>query len=117
LKDNVLATAMARECRRLLAAWQRPLPVLPNALTRKHLLWMCQQVEQHADTWGTAKVHRWIGFIQAGILASGILDLDGLKAMFNATRQTHSDAQSNLDDLIDHLDAQTDFHLELGGEG
>ncbi len=51
-----------------------------TSLQLKHLLWMCDRIETHAEGGPATKLHRWIGFVQAAMLANRMLDLDGLKA-------------------------------------
>ena len=41
------------------------------------------QIEEHAEDGPATKLHRWIGFVQGAMLANRMLDLDGLKAMFD----------------------------------
>ena len=89
---------------------------MPTALHPKHLLWMCEQIQSHAQRSPVTKLHRWLGFVQAGILANRMLDLDQTKAMFDAVKQSH---RISCDDqnLIDHLDVDSAFVLDLGGQG
>ena len=89
---------------------------LPEALRLPHLLWMCNQIEEHASTIHATKLHRWIGFVQAGMLANGIIDLQGARAMFDAVKNSYG-ATSDDQDLIDHLDPTNSFEIELGGQG
>jgi hypothetical protein len=62
------------------------------------------------------KLHRWIGFVQAGILANRMLDLDQIRAMFDAVKKSRG---GSIDDqnLVDHLDVDNAFELDLGGQG
>jgi len=88
---------------------------LPKALQCKHLLWMCRNIEKYAEEWSESKLHRWIGFVQCGIMANRILDLEGVKRMFDHAKIAHGSGQD--DDLIDHLSVDSSFELELGGQG
>lgn len=114
-QDTQLITAMSEQCRTLIQASSHNNPELPQALQRKHLLWMCDQIKRQADQWRVAKLHRWIGFIQAAMLANKMLDLDGAKAMFAEAKAAY---RVEIDeDLLDHLDPSSSFELDLGGQG
>ena len=89
---------------------------LAKALDPKHLLWMCDQIQQHAQTLPVTKMHRWIGFVQAAILANRMLDLEQIRAMFDEVRKDHR-VSGDDQDLMDHLDVESSFKLELGGQG
>lgn len=84
---NLLITAMAEQCRSLISESDVHDLGLPKALQPQHLLWMCKQIEDHAEEGSITQQHRWIGFIQGGILANRMLDLDGLKAMFDQAKR------------------------------
>jgi hypothetical protein len=112
--DSLLIVAMAEQCRSLIGKWERPNPRLPAALQPRHLLWMCEQIDQHADEGPPTKLHRWIGFIQCAMLAHRMLDLEGAKAMFDNAKVAHGRGS---DDLVDHLDPTNSFEAEIGGEG
>ena len=107
---------MAAECRDAIRVSNHEENRLPKALHPKHLLWMCDQIGRHAQSSPVTKLHRWIGFVQAGILANQMLDLDQIRAMFDAVKQSHS---ASIDDqnLVDHLDVDNAFELDLGGQG
>jgi hypothetical protein len=112
-----LVVAMAEQCRRVIQQWNQPAPDLPKALQPKHLLWMCNKIEEHTETGPANKLHRWIGFVQGAMLANRMLDLDGLKAMFDEAKCAHRETREDLEDLTDHLDSTTSFELDLGGQG
>ena len=112
--SSLLVVAMAEQCRSLIQQWEKPAPGLPKALQPKHLLWMCDQIEKHAEGGSATKLHRWIGFIQGAMLANRMLDLDELKAMFDQAKATHGEAS---EDLTDHLDPTSSFEFDIGGEG
>ena len=114
---HLLITAMAEECKRLILESDAPDLSLPKALHPKHLLWMCDQIEKHAEGWPATKLHRWIGFVQAAMLANRMLDLDGLKAMFDQAKAAHRDTSEDLENLIDHLDPTSSFEFDIGGQG
>ena len=114
---HLLITAMAEQCRSLIQEWDQPASDLPKALQPKHLLWMCDQIEKHAEGGPATKLHRWIGFVQAAMLANRMLDLDGLKAMFDQAKAAHGDASEDLENLIDHLDPTSSFEFDIGGQG
>jgi hypothetical protein len=114
MENAKLLVAMADECKRLIVESDKTQPDLPKALQPKHLLWMCKQIEQHAEHGPDTKLHRWIGFIQCGMMANQMLDLDGAKAMFDKAKIAHGETS---EDLLDHLDTKSSFKLEIGGEG
>jgi hypothetical protein len=107
-----LIVAMAAQCRRLIQQSVAADTPLRGALHPKHLLWMCDKIEDHADAWPITKLHRWIGFVQCGMMANRMLDLDGAKAMFDEAKIAYGGAGED-EDLIDHLCVE----MELGGQG
>jgi hypothetical protein len=114
---SLLVVAMAEQCRSLIQEWDKPVPDLPKALQPKHLLWMCDQIEKHAEGGPATKLHRWIGFVQAAMLANRMLDLDGLKAMFDQAKAADAERCEEFEDLTDHLDPTSSFEFDIGGEG
>jgi hypothetical protein len=113
---NLLIVAMAEKCREVIQTADGVDPALPQAVHPRHLLWMCDRIEEHAEDWPDTKLHRWIGFVQCGMLANRMLDLDALKAMFDEVYQTYG-ADLADQDLIDHLDPTSSFRMDLGGQG
>lgn len=111
---SLLVTAMASQCRETLSEWHKLELGLPKSLQPKHLIWMCDKIEQHAEDWPATKLHRWIGFIQGGMLANQMLDLDGAKAMFDKAKIAYGELG---EDLVDHLDPDSSFELDIGGQG
>jgi hypothetical protein len=89
---------------------------LPNSLRPAHLRWMCKLIVEHAEDWPSIKLHRWLGFIQAGMIANLMLDLDGAKAMFNQVKSEYGPIAKD-QDLLDHLDPTESFEFEVGGQG
>jgi hypothetical protein len=114
---SLLVVAMAEECKRVIQQWDQPAPDLPKALQPKHLLWMCNTIEEHAEDGPVTKLNRWIGFVQAAMLANRMLDLDGLKAMFDDAKRAHRKTSEDLEDLTDHLDPTSSFEFDIGGQG
>lgn len=116
LKDNnvPLIVAMAEECRDLIKAWDQPALDQPASLRLKHLEWMCNQVAEQAGAWTDTKLHRWIGFVQAGMIANRMVRLEGAKRMFDLVKKAHPGLDQ---DLLDHLDPHDSFELDLGGQG
>ena len=110
---NLLVVAMAEQCRGLIREWDTPDLGLPKVLQPKHLLWMCEQIEEHAEERPATKLHRWIGFVQGAMLANRMLDLDGAKAMFDKAKVAHGEIS---EDLLDHLDPTNSFEVDIGGE-
>lgn len=116
--DNagLLIVAMAQQCRGLIEESKNADSGLPQPLHRNHLLWMCDRIENHAEEWRDAKLHRWIGFIQGGMLANRILDLETAKAMFDEAKNAYGATGAD-EDLLDHLDPTSTFEFDIGGEG
>ena len=114
--DNacLLVTAMAHQCREILSKKLKLELGLPASLQPRHLIWMCDEIEQHAEEWPATKLHRWIGFIQGGLLANHMLDFRAAKAMFDEAKVAYGEAS---EDLLDHLDPDSSFELDIGGEG
>ncbi len=84
-KSNLLI-AMAEQCRNMIQQAETTDRSLPASLQSKHLLWMCDKIEQHVEDWPVTKLHRWIGFVQGGMIANQVLDLAGAKAMFDEVK-------------------------------
>ncbi len=114
---SLLVVAMTAKCRSLIQKWDKPVLDLPKSLHPKHLLWMLDQIEKNAEDGTATKLHRWIGFVQAAMLANHMLDLDGLKAMFDQAKAAHEARSEGLEDLIDHLDPTSAFEFDIGGQG
>lgn len=117
--DNtiLLITAMANDCRNVILESDSADLGLPKALQQKHLLWMCKQIEEHAECGPATKLHRWIGFVQAAMLANRMLDLDELKALFDQAKTADRESREDSEDLIDHLDPTDSFEFDIGGQG
>lgn len=111
---SLLIRAMAEECRRVILESNESNVALPESLQPKHLERMCDRIKEHAENWSTAKLHRWIGFIQGAMMANRMLDLDGIKAMFDKAKNAYGESN---EDLLDHLDPRNPFKLDIGGEG
>ena len=107
--------AMAEKCRDVICDSQNIVhgSWLPSPLRPRHLLWMCQQILSHAEFAHDTKLHRWVGFVQAGILANHMLDLDGIRALGDEAKREHGPVDV---DLLDHLDPLGSFELEVSGE-
>jgi hypothetical protein len=116
MRNANLATAMAQKCAALIGGHAGADSHLPKPLRPPHLLWMCRQIESHAASWSPAHVHRWIGFIQSAMLANRMVDLQGLKSMFDEAKRDYGAAEEDLD-LLDHLDPDSFFEFEVGGQG
>ena len=113
-KEKLLIIAMAEQCRRLIEQLDATDSRLPPPLRKQHLQWMCVEIEAHSDDWQTEKLNRWIGFIQCALLANGLLDLDALKSMFDKAKVAYGETGQ---DLLDHLNPNSSFEFDIGGEG
>ena len=112
--SELLITAMAAKCREVISHIDEPAASLPKPLRPSHLCWMCDQIEINAEDWPATKLHRWIGFVQCGLLANHLLDLNDVRRMFDEAKVAHAESS---EDLLDHLDSRSGFEFELGGEG
>jgi len=115
-QHKLLIVAMAEQCRDVIAKSEEAQLGLSETLRPKHLLWMCNTIKQHAENWPITKLHRWIGFVQCGMMANRMLDLDGAKAMFDKAKNAYGEPRED-HDLLDHLDPESSFNMDLGGEG
>ncbi len=116
-QTNLLVRAMAERCLKIIRDKPEDLRFgLPTPLRPDHLRSMCQRIVDHAEDWPATKLHRWIGFVQAGMIANLMLDLDGAKAMFNKIKEQFGSITKD-QDLLDHLDPATSFEMEIGGQG
>jgi len=114
--SSLLIVAMAEQCRDRIAAAIDPTRELPQAIHPRHLLWMTDQLIEHADNRRESRLHRWIGFIQCGMLANRLIDFEGAKTMFDAAKNAYGSSNAD-DDLIEHLDPESLYKFEIGGEG
>jgi hypothetical protein len=112
---KLLVVAMVELCREKLQNSPESDSDLPSPLLPRHLLWMCDRIENCARDWPDTKLHRWLGFVQCGMMANKILDFEEAKALFDKAKIAH-DGTAN-DDLNDHLDPDSSFNLEIGGQG
>lgn len=113
---SLLIVAMAEQCRSLLQKTTKADSDLPRALHRNHLLWMCDRIQKQAEEWPATKLHRWIGFIQAAMMANRMLNFAGAKTMFDEARAAYGTNGAD-ENLLDHLDPASSFELDIGGEG
>lgn len=116
-QSNLVVVAMAERCLNIIQ--DKPEDVrfsLPKSLRPDHLRWMCKTIAEHAEDWPETKSHRWIGFVQAGMIANLMLDLSTAKTMFSKLREQYG-AIAGDQDLLDHLDPTTSFEIETGGQG
>ncbi len=113
---RLLIAAMAEQCKPHLSGSITSGTDLPQPLHPKHLFWMCEQIVKQAEDWPTTKLHRWLGFVQCGILANRILAFEGIKAMFEESKNTYGTGETD-NDLADHLDPQNSFEIDIGGQG
>ena len=112
--QNLLVQEMVDQCRQLVHRLPDADSRAPIPFRHEHLLWMCNQLDEHIEIWPESRLHRWIGFIQAALLANEMLDLDGLKDMFDKAKVAHGRMG---EDLFDHLNPESTFELDIGGQG
>ena len=113
-QSSLLVAAMAEECRRIIQQWPDQDSDLPKSLRRPHLERMCERIEKHADDWPATRLHRWIGYIQCALIANRVIDLAEAKRMFDRAKIAYPEADT---DLLDHLDPNNSFELDIGGLG
>jgi hypothetical protein len=111
-----LIVAMADRCRRMIQPAQASDVDRPAGLQPRHLLWMCDQIAEHAIDWPATKLHRWIGFVQGAMLANRTLDVHAAKAMYDEAKSQYGEIPEDKD-LVDHLDPASSFRMDLGGQG
>jgi len=112
---SLLVVAMAERCRDVIQRSDETSSLLSPALQREHLLWMCDRIEEHSEDWPATRLHRWIGFIQSAMMANRMLDLEAAKSLFDDAKIAHA-STSDDGDLLGHLDPNSTFTLNLGGE-
>lgn len=115
--SRLMIVDMATKCREIIRAWNGEVTDLPQALQQGHLLWMCDEIEKHAEHSRVTKLHRWIGFIQGAILANRMIDFETLKEIFREAKGMHGQASADDEDLLDHLDPASPFEFDIGGQG
>jgi len=109
-----LVMAMAEQCLSTIQSWNLADQQQPASLQPAHLEWMCKQIQRHATEWPATKVHRWIGFVQGAMIANHMLTLAETKAMFDEAKNAFGAPDV---DLVDHLDPDSSFRLDIGGQG
>lgn len=113
---NLLVVAMAEQCKAIIQKTTLADVDLPEPLHPHHLIWMCERIENQVEDWPATKLHRWIGFVQSGMMANGMLNFQQTKAMFDEAKNAYGGGSDD-DDLIDHLNSDCSFKLDIGGEG
>jgi hypothetical protein len=116
LTKRLLVAAMAAKCQAVIRRSNEEVSSLPRALHPKHLLWMCAQIIQYAQEWPAAKLFRWIGAIQSAILANHMLNIRQVRNMFGGMKRFRR-VSSRDQDLVDHLDPNSSFKFDIGGQG
>jgi hypothetical protein len=109
-----LIVAMAEQCADMITGSGKRNDNQPQSLQPMHLEWMCEQIVKHAGDWPATKLHRWIGFVQGAMIANRIIDLDGARAMFSNVKNAYGETGA---DLLDHLNPDSTFQFDLGGQG
>jgi hypothetical protein len=113
-KKELMMVAMAEKCGQLIQESKLINTSLAPTLQPPHLLWMCSQIQKHVEHWSEVKLHRWLGFIQAGMVAHGMIDLPSAKTMFNEAKVAYADAS---EDWLEHLDHESAYRVDIGGQG
>ena len=114
MKENALIAAMIERCREMILKHGEADFDLPEPLRAKRLIAMCDRLTEHVDDWPAVKLHRWIGFIQGAMIANRMIDLEGAKEMFERAKNAFGEPNQ---DMLDHLDPNEDFELDIGGQG
>ena len=115
-KSSLLIAAMAEKCRFIIQNSGEVDYGSSETLHPRYLLWMCDRIEQHVEDWAETKLHRWIGFIQCGMIANRMLNLAQAKVMFDEAKNAYGTSSED-QNLVDHLDPSSAFKMEPGGEG
>lgn len=58
-----------------------------HADLKNHLKWMLSVLKERSETWHPTKTHRWIGFIQGALWASGEHTIDELREHMNSCKE------------------------------
>jgi hypothetical protein len=111
---TLLMSAMIDRCKDQILEHGESCLGQPAPLRQKHLLWMCDRMLDRLDDWSAVKLHRWLGFIQCAMIANHIVDLEGAKQMFDRAKVAFGEPSK---DLLDHLDVDSSFQFDIGGEG
>jgi hypothetical protein len=82
------------------------------AITRDHLIWMCDQIID--SDWPTSKMHRWVGFIQGILIAKGLSTIDEERTLVSETKLMFREEHDY--ELWDHHNPDCPFELDIGGE-
>lgn len=62
---------------------------LPEELRPSHAMWMCNMILANKETWGSTRMHRWVGFIQAVLILSGVTGLEWEKNRVRELKKTY----------------------------
>lgn len=101
-----VVVAMARQYKRIISTAHFSRVEIPKALRVRHLSWMVDRVIEHSEDWPETRLHRWIGFIQSGMMANATLGLDVARDIFTTASNT---VETCNDNLIDHLDFENTY--------
>jgi hypothetical protein len=81
--------AVADRFRDHIESWDEPTGRLPEVLRPDNLLRICGTIEANAKNWSSAKLFRRIGFVEAAIIAAGILSAEEVWALIEEITELH----------------------------
>ena len=84
-----------------------------------HLLKMCKIVREQAfeesSDFPVSKLHRWIGHIQGCLITTKVATVDQIKEIMRMAKLAFGEKPDT--ELMRHLDPDSPFFLDIGGEG
>ena len=113
---RMLISAMAEKCLEIIQKSPKADHGLLPGLEQPHLLEMCDRLRARTDEWPLTRLHRWLGYLQAGLIANRMIDLAGAKRMFDTVKNAFGAVEDD-PNFVDHLDDENPFEMDLGGQG
>ena len=85
--------------------------------TPPHIKWMTIQVQEHFDDpgWSICKLSRWNGIAMGCIVANMFASAQTTQEIVHRAKLSHGEQVDH--DMIDHLDEDYPFELDLGSDG